>query len=132
MVSYQVRNVSLTLLGARWDIQGISTILNSFLDEVLSHVLQREGLVDTSGLVSCLGLLHPVVVDIPGQVGVDAGTAAAIVVSGKALVLSEEGARFNLIAYRAFALGNADPRISSITTNVVFIPGTGIDSGSRS
>lgn len=94
-VSYQMRSVSLTLLGARWDIQGISTILNPFLDEILSHVLQSEGLVDTSGLVSRLGLLHPVVVDIPGQVGVDAGTAAAIVVSGKALVLSEEGAGFD-------------------------------------
>jgi hypothetical protein len=52
-------------------------------------VLQSKRLVDPGGLVSCLGLLQPVVVDIPGQVGIDAGTAAAIVVSRDELVLSE-------------------------------------------
>jgi len=78
------------LLGTGSDIQGVSTILNPFLDEVLSHILKRKCLVDPDGLVSCLGLLQPVVVDIPGQVGVDAGTAAAIVVSRDELVLSKE------------------------------------------
>lgn len=54
-------------------------------------MLESKRLADPGGLVSCLGLLQPVIVDIPGQVGVDAGTAAAIIMSRDVLVLLQTG-----------------------------------------